>query len=123
LGLGVIHDIKGSTYSFNSEAGTFNDRFVLRYGSDTAKNLAKDDFEIVREGVIVSTKNRQIKINSAVELLDKVQVWDLQGKLIYQKSDLNMNEFLISNLVSNNQTILIKVGLRSGQAVIQKIVY
>jgi hypothetical protein len=123
LVLGVIHDIKGSAYSFNSEAGTFNNRFVLRYGSDAAKNLTKDDFEIVRERVVVSTKNRQIKINSEVELLDKVQVWDLQGKLIYQKSDINMNEFIISNLVSNNQAILIKVGLRSGQAVIQKIVY
>lgn len=122
LDLGVIHDIKVSPYAFSSEVGTFDNRFVLRY-QNTKKTLEVNNFGIHKNTVLVSKKNKQIKINSSVEPIDKIQVWDLQGRSIYHKEDLNTTEFLISNLVSNDQALLVKVGLRSGRTVTHKIVY
>jgi hypothetical protein len=115
-----IHNLDESAYDFTTELGTFKDRFELRY---TNKTLETNNFETSKNTVLISNKNKEVKISSAVELINKVQVWNLEGKLIYQKSNLNTTEFVISNIVSNNQVVLVKVGLRNGHAVTQKIVY
>ena len=58
----TIQDLKKGSYSFTTDKGEFKDRFVLRY-KDTSK-LGTGDFETKGKGVIVSVKNRQIKVNS-----------------------------------------------------------
>ncbi|TRX01891.1 T9SS sorting signal type C domain-containing protein [Flavobacterium gawalongense] len=115
----VIHDLKQGPYSFTTEKGTFNDRFVLRY---TNKAEIGKSFNIQENVVLVSNKNRQIEINSSVETINKVQMYDLSGRLIYQKRNVNTNELAIFNLVQNHQTLLIKIVLQNGQTVTKKIV-
>ena len=118
--LNVIYDLKQSPYTFNTLAGTFNDRFVLRY---TNKNLATTDLETLENQVLVSNKNKQIKINSAVETIDKVMVYDLLGRQLFKKEKVNSNELSILNLVSSQQTLLVKVTLPNGKSVTKKIIY
>jgi hypothetical protein len=57
---------------------------VLTYNKVT---LGTDDFETVKSGVIISSKNKEIKIQSKVELIDKVMVYDVSGKLIKEEED------------------------------------
>ncbi|MFE3867393.1 T9SS sorting signal type C domain-containing protein [Flavobacterium sp. LS2P90] len=118
--LNVIHDLNESSYNFTTQAGTFNDRFVLRY---TGKNLVTKSFKKPENTVLVSNVNKQITINSSVEMIDKVQVYDLLGRAIYQKMNINNNEFSIQNLIRNHQTLLVKVLLRDGQIVASKIMH
>jgi hypothetical protein len=120
LVLGVIHDIKTAPYAFSSEAGTFNDRFVLRY---TNKTLGTGDFDKGNDQVVVSVKNKQIKINSSTEPIDKVQVYDLQGRQLYKKNLVNNNEFVIVNLGASEQALLVKIILQNGQTFSKKIIY
>jgi hypothetical protein len=122
LVLGVIHDIKTAPYTFSSEAGTFNDRFVVRF-INANKTLGTNNFDELSNTVLVSNKNKQIKINSSVEMIDKVQIYDLLGRSIYQKMNVNTTEFLISNLVSNHQALLVKIIFKNGQTVSKKIIY
>jgi hypothetical protein len=122
LVLGVIHDIKVGPYIFSSEAGTFNDRFVLRF-KNIDKTLGNSNFETLNNSVLVSNKNKQIKINSSLEMIDKIQIYDLMGRSIYQKMNINTSEFLISNFVSNHEVLLIKIKLQNEQTVTKKIVY
>ncbi|SHL99823.1 T9SS sorting signal type C domain-containing protein [Flavobacterium xinjiangense] len=122
LVLGVIHDIKTAPYVFSSEAGTFNDRFVLRFKSGS-KSLGTYSVERLNSAVVVSNKDKHIKINSSEEVINKVQVYDLLGRLIFQKTNVNANEYHISNLVSNHQVLLAKIILQNGQTVTKKIVY
>jgi hypothetical protein len=117
-----IKNLKVGPYTFSSEAGIFNDRFVLRF-TNVNKTLGTNNFETLGNTVLVSNKNKQIKINSSVEMIDKVQVYDLLGRSIYQKINVNTTEFLISNLVSNRQVLLVKIILQNGQTVTKKIVY
>nr|WP_314895938.1 T9SS sorting signal type C domain-containing protein [uncultured Flavobacterium sp.] len=117
--LNAIHDLKQGPYSFTTEKGTFNDRFVLRY---TNKAEIGKSFNIQENVVLVSNKNRQIEINSSVETINKVQMYDLSGRLIYQKRNVNTNELTISNLVENHQILLVKIVLQNGQTVTKKIV-
>ena len=94
----TIFDLKNGDYTFTTIAGTFNDRFVLRY-VNTSKSLGANDFNTQENQVLVSNKNKQIKINSFSETIDKVVVYDLLGRQLYQKANVNNNELILSNLV------------------------
>jgi hypothetical protein len=72
---------------------------------------------------LVSNKNKQIKINSFAETIDKVTIYDLLGRQIYQKDKVNSNELSIVNLVSSHQTLIVKTSLQNGETVTNKIVY
>ncbi|WP_052257270.1 T9SS sorting signal type C domain-containing protein, partial [Flavobacterium sp. AED] len=117
-----IKNLKEGPYTFTTESGTFNDRFVLRY-TNTNKTLDTDSFETLEKTILVSNKNKLIKINSSVEMINKVQVYDLLGRSVYQKIDVDLNELTISNLVINNQVLLVKILLQNGKTVTKKIIY
>lgn len=118
--LGVIHDIKSEPYVFASEAGTFNDRFVLRY---TDGSLGTKDFDSQTNKVVVSNKNKQIKINSFSEPIKKVVIFDLSGRKIYQKENVNSLEWSITNLSSSHQTLVVKTTLQNGMTLTNKILF
>jgi hypothetical protein len=113
-------DLRTGPFTFNTAAGTFNDRFVLRY---TNKTLGTIDLETGDNQVLVSNKNKQIKVNSKAETIDKVTVYDLLGRQLFKKDKVNSNELTILNLVSSQQTLLLKVILQNGQTVTKKIIY
>jgi hypothetical protein len=118
--LHIIYDIKSDPYVFASEAGTFNDRFVLRY---TDGSLGTKSFDGKENKVLISVKNKQIKINSYNEMIEKLTVYDLQGRQIYKKEKVRSNEFLLSDFVSNHQTLIVKTSLQNGKTVTDKIIY
>lgn len=118
--LNVIHDIKSDPYVFASEAGTFNDRFVLRYTDGT---LGTKNHNSQANKVVVSNKNKQIKINSFSETIDQVVIFDLSGRQIYQQNKVNSNELSIPNLVSSHQTLVVNTTLQNGTTVTNKIIY
>jgi len=115
-----VFDLKSGNYTFNTVAGTFNDRFVLKYSN---KTLGAETFDSLEKTVLVSNKNKQIKINSSVEMINMVTVFDLLGRQIYQKANVNSNELSISNLVLNHQIVMVKTVLQNGETVTKKIIY
>ncbi|MES2575096.1 MAG: T9SS sorting signal type C domain-containing protein [Bacteroidota bacterium] len=117
--LDAIHDLKTNPYFFTTEAGTFNNRFILRYND---KTLGTNDVETLENQILVSNTNKQIKINSAFKIIEKVAVYDISGKQIFKKDTVNSNELTISNLVATQQVLLVKVSL-NGQDFIRKIIH
>ena len=116
----TVFDLKTGNYTFNTAAGTFDDRFVLRY---TSKTLGTNDLEISSNKVLVSIKNKQIKIDSFAETIDGVAIYDVAGRQIYQKNKVNSNELSIPNFVSSHQILIVKTTLQNGITVSNKIVY
>ncbi|HSD08143.1 T9SS sorting signal type C domain-containing protein [Flavobacterium sp.] len=115
------HNLKSGDYSFTTEIGTFKDRFVLRY-TDTSK-LGTGDFEIKEKEVIVSVKDRQIKINSFAETIASVKIYDLKGSLIYENDKVNKNEFIINHLKSSNQFLIVMAQLENGKWISEEIIF
>ena len=115
-----IHDLNKSGYTFRTSIGTFDDRFVLRY---TDKTLGTGDFDTTNVQVLVSVKNKQIKINSSVESIDKVLIYDMLGKQIFRKINVGTNELVIPNLGSSEQVLIVKTLLQNGQTVTTKLIY
>ncbi|MDI6032634.1 T9SS sorting signal type C domain-containing protein [Flavobacterium sp. LB2P84] len=118
--LNVVRDLKASPYDFTTQAGTFNDRFVLRY---IDKTLGTGDFETMDNQIVISVKNKQIKIDSPNETIDKVLIFDLIGKQLYKKINVGNNEHVISNLSSSEQVLIVKIVLQNGQTVSKKVIF
>jgi hypothetical protein len=116
----IIHDIKEAPYNFSSAIGTFNDRFVLRY---TDKTLGTTDFDKFNNQILVSNKNRQITINAFDDFIDKVVIYDVAGRKIFQKANVANKELTVLNLVSGQQVLFVNVVLENGRKITKKIVY
>ncbi|KOP36215.1 hypothetical protein DBB36_11000 [Flavobacterium sp. WLB] len=115
-----VHDLKAGNYKFTTEIGTFTDRFVLRY---TNKTLGTGDFENVKDGLLVSVKDKVIKVTSSKENIKEVSVFDITGKLLYNKKKVETTEFSISNLQAEDQVLLVKVTLENKAEVTRKIIF
>jgi|GEM_PF-1201543 len=119
--LNIVHDLKASAYSFASVAGTFNERFVLRFLP--SETLGNPDHENIANGVILYQENGKIMIKSQLEALEQVTVYDLLGRNVFDKANIGQNEFGIQNVVMNEQPLIVKIRLANGQVVNKKIVY
>ncbi len=115
-----VVNLKEENYTFNTTAGTFNDRFVLLYSN---KTLGTTDFAIKENTVQLSIINQKIQINSFAATIDKVTIFDLLGRQIYQRGKVNNNEFVLSDFVSSHQTLIVKTSLQNGNTVTEKVIY
>lgn len=115
-----IVNLKNENLTFNTAIGVFNDRFVLRFMD---KTLDLDEFEKDKESIIVFNQNRQLQVNSTKEFIDEIAIYDLAGRKIYEKNNINEIDFSLLNLVSNHQPLLINIVLQNGHSVVRKVVY
>ncbi|WP_163409257.1 LamG-like jellyroll fold domain-containing protein [Flavobacterium ajazii] len=116
----TVHNLQAANYIFMTTAGTFNDRFVLRY---TSNALGSDGFEMNKKGLTVSVKNKIITITSAVNDINKVFIYDISGKLIYKNEKLSSKQFSVSQLPATEQVLLVKVILKNDHEETQKIIF
>ncbi|SHL29849.1 T9SS sorting signal type C domain-containing protein [Flavobacterium saccharophilum] len=117
---GKTVDLRAADYTFATEKGTFEDRFVLRY---TNKTLGTGDFENIENGLLVSVKDKVIKVTSAEENIKEVTIFDINGKQLQSKNKIGSTELLISALQAANQVLLVKVTLENEFVVTKKIVF
>jgi hypothetical protein len=119
LNLNIIHDLKASSYSFLSESGTFNNRFVLRYTNTT---LSIPNFNIENTVLVYKEKNA-LKINSSLENIEKVVVFDVLGRKIFEVADVKSKNFIKENLNASQQTLIVKIKLSNGTTISKKIIF
>jgi hypothetical protein len=116
----TIHDLKQAPYVFASAVGTFDDRFVLRFAD---KNLGKDDFKPKENSLVITKDKKEVKIKSGDETIQKITVYDLLGRKVFDKDGVGKNEFSILNLPLSNQAGIIKVVLANGKIVTKKVLF
>jgi hypothetical protein len=117
---GTINELTAGNYTFTTKAGTFNNRFVLRY---TNKTLGMGDFETQDDAVWVMIQNKTITVNSTIENIDKVFIYDVSGKQLYQKEDVKNLQLIMQNLPFAQQVVLVKVVLDNGYQTTRKLIF
>ena len=116
----TIHNLQLSNYTFNTEIGAFDDRFVLKY-SDT--NLGSDDFEKNDNNLIVTVNRKVITISSLNDdNINKVFIYDISGKMIYKKEKINSNQFS-THLNTAEQVLLVKIIMENDREQTRKIIF
>ena len=93
--LQVLHNLK-EPYSFTTEKGVFNDRFVLRYEDKNAEII--DTVAVSSEGVVVATTDKNIMITTTDAVIKEVYIYNFSGGLVYSDTKLNATVTTINPL-------------------------
>jgi hypothetical protein len=118
--LNIIHDLKDSAYSFVTNAGTFDDRFQLRF---TSNALSNNQVVFNEESIIAYKKNTEIYVATAVTPIKDIAIYDTRGRLLLEANNINSTEFSTLNFVSAQQVVIVKVTNTDGKVVSKKIIY
>ncbi|MEO8255324.1 MAG: T9SS sorting signal type C domain-containing protein, partial [Flavobacterium sp.] len=71
----------------------------------------------------VSVKDGAIKINSPLQSIDKIMVYDNLGRMMFQKDTISNSTFVIPRLISSHQMLVVSILLSDGTKVSRKIIY
>lgn len=107
---GVIHNIKNDPYVFESVAGVYEDRFILRFTNET---LNVSGFEAETNNVIGFVNEGQLNLQSFHENILSVQLFDLQGRMYKEWLHLNDNRVALPLLESSSQLLVAKIILHN----------
>jgi|GEM_PF-2367741 len=118
--LNVVHNLKESEYSFTTVPGTFNERFVLRYVP--AAELGIDNPTVDANSIVVFRNGSQIDIKSKDQSIEHVTVYDLLGKVIFDKNKINAQSFSTDQLNVSNQVVIVKVITDTQAEIAKKII-
>ena len=113
----TTHDLRSGGYTFASEAGAFNTRFELVY----QMTLATTNPTFDANQVVVYQQENNIVINSGKTTMAKVQLFDVRGRLIAEKANINATEATLF-AGTTNQVIVVKITTKEGQVVSKKVV-
>jgi hypothetical protein len=115
--LNTVTDLSAGSYSFASAVGTFNSRFEVVY----QRVLGVNNPDFTSNNIIAFNDNGDIKINSGSTVMEQVRVYDLQGRLLVEKKQINATETRI-NTTAVNQVLLLEITATTGSKVIKKII-
>jgi len=114
----ITHNLTAGSYTFVTEAGIFNTRFEIVYQT----TLAVNEMSFNENGVIVYQKNDKININSGTVTMDNVKVFDISGRLLFEKLKVNATEVTIDDSKFANQILLVQITTPDGLKVTKKII-
>lgn len=114
----TIHNLKSGSYTFNTMAGTHNNRFELKFTTETLNAV---DHQIDSKKVIVASKNNTVTI-TAEESIDSVNIYDLTGKLLFSKKGIDAKSFTTDHLNIQQQVVMVMIKFTNNQTVTKKVV-
>lgn len=109
-------NLSSTAYTFASATGEFNNRFVVAY---TPQTLGNPQFNA--NSVIVYKNNNNVVVNSGNTAMESVKVFDLTGRLLLDKNNINDTVTTLS-VAAQNQVILVQVKDISGNTVSKKVI-
>jgi GEVED domain/Ig-like domain CHU_C associated len=116
--LNVIHNLKSAPYTFTTNTGTYNDRFILRYAQNA---LGNNNYDYNNDVKIFTNDN--INIASSSLAIKKVVVHDVLGKVILERQNISKNEITLNDLKPTSNVLIVKVTLDTDVVVTKKVIY
>ncbi len=113
----IVHDIKASDYTFAAVAGVYADRFEIVYTNSLSVGSPVFD----ANAVVVYKQNGAIQINAGNTIMSDVKVFDIRGRLVAQKNNVNATE---TSLVAGaeNQVLIIQISSENNGVVSKKFI-
>ncbi len=116
--LNVIHNLKDSPYSFVTQEGTFDTRFVLRYTNST---LDVSNPVVAASSIVIYKEHQQMVIHSGTIAMAEVTVFDIMGRQLFAKKAIDATEFRFSTINSTG-LLLVQIKTIDNQISTKKII-
>jgi endonuclease I len=111
-----IHNLNEGSYTFTSQTGTFANRFEVVY----QESLSANQLQFDSNQVIVYSNSQEIVINTGATTISEVHLYDITGRLLYNKKGVNTSTLQIPNNYPH-EVIIVEIKSISGGAVVKKI--
>jgi hypothetical protein len=115
----LVHDLKSSDYSFDTETGIFNDRFEVIY-EDVTLGIENPG---LTNSLLVATGNQKIELKSSSELIQEIKINDVLGRILFQQDDIQSQSYVVPGLLPENQALFITIEMNNGETIIKKIIF
>ena len=115
--LNLTHDLRTGNYTFAAEEGSINNRFELVYEPLLAVNNPTFD----ANQVIVYKQGNDLIVNSGKVVMDQVKVFDIRGRLLVEKDNVNASETKL-NAGTANQVLVVRITSKDNKVVTKKVV-
>jgi hypothetical protein len=113
------HLLNESSYTFDTEAGSFDDRFELVY---LEKNLSASEKTVSSSEVVVfSESENTVIVHSESETLRAVSIYSILGQQITQQNINNQTGRI--NLIKTKSPIILHIQLNDGTVIRKKIIH
>jgi hypothetical protein len=112
----TYHDLNQGPYAFQSQAGTFTNRFELVYQNA----LSTIGVEASQEDLLVTRVDQAIKVQLAQSTIQEVYVYDLNGRLLVSQKG-NTTQNVMVPLVVAQQTLIVQVKTDEGKLLSRKV--
>lgn len=117
--LNTTHNLKTTAYTFTSTEGTFNERFQVVY---TPSVLSNPTDMVQDNSLMVYNDNNDIAIDWSTTQIAKVNVYDMRGRKIFSKENINATNTRIENLNTAKELVLVQVISVEGRSSTKKII-
>ncbi len=115
---GIETDLKAGAYAFTAAAGVDNARFSLKYQKTLGINAS-----VFNDNSVAVYKNKgTIHIKSSGSTIDNVKIYDISGRLIFEKSKVNANDTTIESAKLGNQVLIVEITSENQIKVSKKLV-
>ncbi|PIF61165.1 T9SS sorting signal type C domain-containing protein [Flavobacterium sp. 11] len=111
-------NLKQGRYTFTTEKGTFNDRFELKFKD---KTLGVENPELVQNGIVVFKNGSQIQLVSEEKNIQDITIYNILGKSIYQKKNINTLEHTTNGIQTQKQLVIVKIKTEDGLEITKKM--
>ena len=116
--LNVIHDLRNSPYNFTSVSGKIVDRFMLRYTTNALSTPTFSD-----SNVVVYKNEEGLFINAGTNTMECVKIYDVQGRLITSRNNINASEISFTTLPKTQQVLFVTITNSEGISITKKVVF
>jgi len=111
----TVHDLNSGAYTFATAAGTFNSRFEIVYQTQ----LSNPSF--TANTVVIYSQNNEFVVNSGNIIMNSIKVFDVRGRLLQEKNNLNTTQTTIGSGLAN-QVLVVQITSEDGVVVTKKVV-
>ncbi|MFI0491056.1 T9SS sorting signal type C domain-containing protein, partial [Flavobacterium sp.] len=115
---GTETDLKAGAYVFTAQAGATSSRFELKYQKTLGINTPIFD----ENSIVIYKNNGTIHINSGSIIMDNIQLFDIRGRLLFEKENVNDSQSTIECSKFANQVLIVKITSEDKKVVNKKVV-
>ena len=85
--------------------------------------LGTDDPSALVKNILVAVKDQNITINAGTVVMNKIELIDVTGRVIYTQDGVNATAATLEQIVPSNQMLIVRINTKEMGVVTQKIVF
>lgn len=119
--LNILHNLSDSPYEFRTTPGQHNHRFEIVFRKRPILHSATQGLAHKTDLTILK-KDKSIFIESSIEEIREVEIFDLFGQSLYKKGNIQGRTYSIPQSLFSHQILIVSVKTESGKIESKKLI-